>query len=311
MFKRKVTGAVLVCAASFMSVSVFAASKAEQELVDYLSSIGVQDRVTWERVEGDSLADATIYGITYLSDKGSEDKKYLIKKMTFDNYEVGNDGVSVSVKYQGITDEEGVHFLLSEKLQSERHLSELGYEQLDDMEVNLNYVMQKLTGALEGGFKVKQDEVAAMSLDFKAEGVDSLIAQLINLDIATLDPNLILLSAMTAEIHELDILADDDGYNQRRINFMPDHVKQVEGKHQECLQNLNELNLNALESACVAIRDYQLDREGKLRVSINPAKPFAIGSYVPMFMLLGSAGPDASEKLVQQILNEINLKVSN
>ena len=311
MFKRKVTGAVLVCAASFMSVSVFAASKAEQELADYLSSVGVQDRVTWERVEGDSLADATIYGITYLSDKGSEDKKYLIKKMTFDNYEVGNDGVSVSVKYQGITDEEGVHFLLSEKLQPERHLSELGYEQLDDMEVNLNYVMQKLTGALEGGFKVKQDEVAAMSLDFKAEGVDSLIAQLINLDIATLDPNLILLSAMTAKIHKLDILADDDGYNQRRINFMPDHVKQVEGKHQECLQNLNELNLNALESACVAIRDYQLDREDKLRVSINPAQPFAIGSYVPMFMLLGSAAPDASGQLVQQILNEINLKVSN
>lgn len=312
MFTRKIVVAALSFAALSMSFTASATSKAEQELVDYLSSMGIQESFTWERIEGDSLSDATIYGITYISDKGSEgEKKVLIKEMIFDEYKVSDDGVSVDVKYQGITDEDGTHLLLSDKLQPELYFRNLGYEQLDDIEVQLNYTMGKSSGGLEGTFEMEQDEVAAITFDFKTEGVDLLINQLLDLNIAALNPNMILVSAMATKIHKINLVFDDDGYNKRRVDSVPGHASSVEGQYQGCVESLGEFNLKDLEQACAAMRDYLLNKEDKLRLSMNPAKPFSIGEYMPMFMLLGSSGPAAIEKLIQRIVNEINLKISN
>lgn len=312
MLKRKTIAAVLSCAALGMSFSAFAASKAEQELVAYLSSMGIEESFTWQRIEGDSLSDATIYGITYISDKGTEDEKtILIKEMDFDEYKVTDDSVTVDVTYQGITDEEGTHLLLSEQLQPELYFRNLGYEQLDDIEVQLSYEMQKASGGLEGSFEITQDEVADVLLDFKTEGLDMLIEKLADLDIAALDPNVILVGAMATKIHKIELQFDDDGFNKRRMDFTPNHASSVEEQYQECVESLSEFNLQDREQACVAIRDYLLNKEDRLRISMNPAKPFSIGQYMPMFMLLSNSGPQAMQQLVQRILSELNLQVSN
>ncbi len=312
MFKKKIIVAALSCAALGVSFTASAATKAEQELVAYLSSMGIQESFSWERIEGDSLSDATIYGVTYISDKGADDeKKILIKEMDFDEYKVTDSGVSVDVKYQGITDEEGTHLLLSEQLEPESYFRSLGYEQLDDIEVKLKYTMEKASGGLEGSFVIDQDEVADISFEFKTEGIDMLIDQLVDLDIAALDPNMILVSAMATKIHRLELSFDDDGYNKRRIDYAPNHISSVEEQYQGCVESLGEFDLKDLEKGCVAIRDYLLNTEDKLHISMNPAKPFSIGEYMPMFMLLGSSGPQAMEKLIQRVLSEINLQISN
>ena len=68
MFKTKMLSATLAATLAFgtfgVSFTATAASKAEQELVGYLTSLGVQDSFTWERIEGASLSDATIYGVS-------------------------------------------------------------------------------------------------------------------------------------------------------------------------------------------------------------------------------------------------------
>lgn len=312
MIKKKTIIAALSCAALGVSYTASASSDAEQEFIDYLSSMGVQESFSWERIEGESLSDATIYGITYISDKGTADeKKILIKEMDFDEYKVTESGVSVDVTYQGVTDEEGTHLLLSEKLEPESYFRDLGYEQLSDIEMRLSYAMKKASGDLEGSFEIDQDEVADISFEFKTEGIDMLINQLVDLDIATLDPNMILVSAMATKIHKIDLQFDDDGYNKRRVDFAPNHVNNVEEQYQGCVESLGKFTLKDLEQACAAMRDYLLNKEDKLRVSMNPAKPFSIGEYMPMFMLLGSSGPQAMEKLIQRVLSEINLQISN
>ncbi len=312
MFKKKIIAAVLSCAALGVSFTASAVSKAEQELTVFLHSMGMEESFSWERIEGDSLSDATIYGITYISDKGSEnEKKILIKEMDFDEYKVTDSGTSVDIKYQGVTDEEGTHLLLSERLDPESYFRSLGYEQLEDIEVKLKYTKEKASGGLEGSFVIVQDEVADISFEFKAEGIDMLINQLVNLDMAALDPNMMLVSAMTAKIHKLELNFEDDGYNKRRMVHTPNHISNVEEQYQGCVESLAEFNLNDLEKACIAIRDYLLNKEDKLHVSIDPAKPFSIGEYMPMFMLLGSSGPQAMEKLIQRVLSEINLQISN
>ena len=218
MFKKRIVAGALSFAALAVSFSVSAASKAEQELVDYLTSIGMKDSVSWERITGNSLSDATLYGVTYISDKGTEDeKKYLIKQVDFDDYTLTDDKASVAVKYKGATDEDGAHVFLSEKLQPQSHFRGLGYEQLDDLEVKLSYVMKKTAGALEGKVEVDQSDVLEASFDFKTEGLDMLIGQLASLDVATLDPNLIMLSAMATKIHKLNLTLEDDGYIYRLL----------------------------------------------------------------------------------------------
>ena len=77
------------------------------------------------------------------------------------------------------------------------------------------------------------------------------------------------------------------------------------------MSSVGEFGLQELEQGCAAIRDYLLNKEDKLRIAINPEKPFSVGEYMPMFMLVGSAGPEAVGSLVKRILNEINLKISN
>lgn len=316
MFKTKMLSATLAATLAFgtfgVSFTATAASKAEQELVGYLTSLGVQDSFTWERIEGDSLSDATIYGVSYINDAGTADeKKYLIKEMVFDDYTLSDDGASVEVKYQGVTDEDGVHIFLSDKLQPESHFKNLDYKQLDDIEVKLKYVMGKANGALEGKLEIEQDEVFDSRIDFKTEGLDMLIDQLSSLNVATLDPNLILVSAMATKIHRINLDIDDDGYNKRLLEHRPNHRTEVAEQYQTCLESVAQFGLKDLEQGCSAIRDYLLDKEDKLHISMNPAKPFSIGEYMPMFMLVGSAGADAMGKLVQRILNEINLKISN
>lgn len=312
MFKKRIVAGALSFAALAVSFSVSAASNAEQELVDYLTSIGMQDSVSWERIKGNSLSDATLYGVTYISDKGTEDeKKYLIKQVDFDDYTLTDDKASVAVKYKGATDEDGVHVFLSQKLQPQSHFRGLGYEQLDDLEVKLSYVMEKAAGALEGKVEVDQSDVLEASFDFKTEGLDMLIGQLASLDVATLDPNLIMLSAMATKIHKLNLTLEDDGYNKRLLAHKPDHQAEVEGQYQGCMSSVGEFGLQELEQGCAAIRDYLLNKEDKLRIAINPEKPFSVGEYMPMFMLVGSAGPEAAGSLVKRILNEINLKISN
>lgn len=316
MYKKKVLSMTVAAAMSISGLALTAVAQAttqaEQELRDYLSSIGIEDNFSWERIKGDTLSDATVYGVTYIKDKGTADEqRVLIKEMDFDDYSVSEEGVSVDVSYQGITDEDGVHFLLSEKLRPELHFQGLGYRQLDDAEVKLKYTMDKAMGGLEGEFKFEQDDVLDTAFDFKTEGLDMLIDQLVSMDIAALDPNMIMLSAMATKIHRLNLTLEDDGYNKRLLEHKAEHRSNIEEQYADCLQGVGEFNLSELEQGCVAIRDYFLDKKDKLHLSVNPAKPFSIGEYLPVFMLVGSSGPDAVEKLVKRILAELNLKVSN
>lgn len=316
MYKKKILSAAVATVMSFgafgLTSAAYAASKAEQELTEYLTSFGIQDRFTWERVEGDSLANATVYGVTYINKEGTdEEETVLVKKMVFHDYTVTDDGISVDVSYDGITDEDGVHMLLSDKLHTDLNLKELGYQDLDDVQVKLKYSMDKANGGLDGEFRFEQNEFLDGAVNFKTEGLDMLIDQLVTLDIATLDPSLILISAMATKIHHFNLSLDDDGYNKRMLEHKEDHRASVEEQYQSCLESQAEFNIKQLEDGCNAIRDYFLDKEDKLRIGINPEKPFSISEYMPMFMLLGSSGPEAITQLVEKILKEINLTISN
>lgn len=316
MYKKKLLSTAVATAIFFgffgASSAIYAESKVEQELSEYLTSLGVQDRLTWERGEGDSLSNATIYGVSYINKKGTEEEEtVLVKKLSFEDYTVTDDGISVDVRYDGITDEDGVHMLLSEKLRQKLSLKELGYQQLDDIQVKVKYAKDKVNDVLEGEFKMEQNELLDVVLNFKTEGLDMLIEQLVGADVATLDPNLILVSAMTPKIHHFNLSLKDDGYNKRVLEHNPEHRASVEQKYEDCVDGLGEYTIKELEDSCVVVRDYLLDKEDKLRIGINPEKPFSIGEYMPMFMLLGSSGPDAITQLVEKIIKEINLTVSN
>ncbi|MDO5667661.1 MAG: hypothetical protein Q4G44_07550 [Alcaligenaceae bacterium] len=316
MYKKSILSlsaavALSLTGGAFSSVA-YASAQAEQELRTYLASFGLEDSFSWERIEGDSLADASVYGVTFISDKGSDDEqKYLIKKMDFDDYSVTDDRISVEVKYLGVTDEDGEHVLLSKRLSPEGHFQSLAYEQLDDIEVKLKYTMDKASGTLAGGFEISQDDVLDGSLSFKTEGIDVLFEQLKSMDAAVLDPDLLMISAMSTKIHHINISVDDDGYNKRMLEHNPQHESEVGEHYQACVQTVGEFDLKVLEQGCMAMRDYLLDKEDKLQISINPAKPFSIAEYMPMFMLVGNAGPDALATLVQKIVGELNLKISN
>lgn len=316
MFKKKILSTGIAFALSFAGVAisptVSASAQAEQELRDYLSSFGIEDRFSWERIEGDSLAEATIYGVTFISNQGEEDEqKYLIKEMDFDDYTVTDDRVSVEVKYLGVTDEDGEHVLLSKKLSSDTHFQSLGYEQLDDIEVKLKYDLQKASGTLEGGLEIAQDDVLDGAIHFKTDGLTMLFDQLATLDAAALDPNLIMMSAMSAKIHHLNLSLDDDGYNKRMSEHKPELITEIDEQYQACMSTVDQFGLKDLEQGCVAIRDYLLDKEDKLQIAMNPAEPFSIAEYLPMFMLVGDAGPEAMTELVQKIVSELNLTISN
>lgn len=303
---------LLALASAAISPTVFASSQAEVELKEYLASIGLEDSFSWDRIEGDSLADATLYGVVYTSDKGSEDEqKYLIKKIDFDDYMVTDNRVSVKVKYQGVTDEDGEHLLLSKKLSPDPHFQSLGYQQLDDIQFKLKYDMEKTTGGLEGSFAIEQDDVLDGKVGFKTEGIGLLFDQLVALDVAALDPNLILVSAMSTKIHHVNLDLKDDGYNKRLLDSKPEHKAEVEKQYQSCLESLGQFGVKQLEQGCLAIKNYFLNKEDKLQIAMNPAKPFSVAEYMPMFMLLGNAGPDAVAQLVQKIVGELNLTISN
>lgn len=316
MNKKKLYSMAMTATMSFagfsLSFGAFAASSAEEELNEYLTSLGVQDKVSWERVEGKSLSKAKIYGLTYVNEEGADDEqKYLIKEVVFDEYEASDERSSVKVKYKGVTDENGAHVLLSDSLESKEHFKNLGYEKLDDIEVKLNYVMESAQGSLEGEVDVDQKDVLSANFNFKTEGLDMLVDQLSSLDIATLDPNLIVVSALATKIHKINLNLKDDGYNKRLVENEPERVADIEEQYQNCVEAVGELGVKQLEDGCASVRDYFLNKKNKLHISMNPAKPFSVGEYLPMFMLLESTGPEAAQKLIDKIINEINLKISN
>ncbi|WP_432787044.1 hypothetical protein AAEX37_01128 [Oligella sp. MSHR50489EDL] len=295
-----------------ISSTASASAKAEQELRDYLSSLGVQDSFTWQRIRGDSLADATIYGVVFTAAKGTaKEKKYLIKEMDFDDYQVTDNRVSVDVTYKGITDEDGVHLLLSKKLGANKDFQRLGYQQLDDMLLKLKYDMEKSNGALSGNLAIQQKAVLDSQLDFKTEGVGAFVDQLIGLEAATIDPELILLSAMTTKLHYISLDLKDDGLNQRMMTHDPNHRNNVTKQYQSCMKTVEEFSIDQLQQGCDAIRDYFLAQKNKLHVSMKPAKPFVVAEYLPMYMLMSRAGPQAASALIKQIVRDLNVTISN
>ena len=316
MYKKKILTTIVTTTLSFGTFGIssvsYASTQAEQELIEYLKSVGIQDNVTWERIEGDTLSKAKVYGISYVPDAGAkQEEKVTIKEMTFNDYSVSDSGVSTDVRYKGITDEDGVHILLSKKLMSDLKLQDLGYEKLDDIQINLKYTMDKTEGTLDGSLQVEQDDVLDVATSFKTEGLDMLINSLVSLDVAALDPNIILMSAMAAKIHNFSLQLADDGCNQRLLEHESVHRAEIDAQYKSCLEGVEEFSLKGQEQGCAAIRDYFLAEKDKLHISINPQRPFSVAEYMPMFMLVGSAGPDAMSKLVEKILQDLNLKISN
>ncbi|PMC16244.1 hypothetical protein CJ230_10295 [Oligella urethralis] len=298
-------------AALTISTTASASAKVEQELRDYLSSMGIQDSFSWQRIQGESLADATIYGVVFSRGKGAQKKTYLIKEMDFDDYQVSANRVAVDVTYKGVTDEDGVHLLLSQKLNATKGLQRYGYQQLDDIQLRLSYDMEKTNGSLTGNLVLRQKAVLDSQFDFKTEGIGPMLEQLLALDVATIDPELILLSTMTTKLHYIRLDLKDDGLNQRMLAHDSSHRGEVEKHYQACVGALDEFAIQQLSTACQALRDYFLAQKNQLHISMTPAKPFVIAEYLPMYMLMSRAGPKAVSGLIKKVVSDLNLRISN
>lgn len=321
MFKKKFLAAALsfaavttgagVASSAFYSAPVYASTQAETEFRNFLQKFDLED-ISWERVEGKSLNGATIHNVRYEIEDEEFDEVNTVttKKVIFEEFIDNDDRQKIKVRHQGLTDEDGTHLLLSQKFSELGELFEdLGYSNLPDMDVLIDYDWRKQSGDLDLRIAFEQDEVIAF--DYKAEllGSNILMSQLDSFDD---NPELLMAAVMALKIGGLSFDHQDYGFNKRLLDSDPEAAEAYTESYEGCQEALREFNLNQLDGSCDKVYDFFMAKEDKLSIQLKPAKPVALTEYLPLIMMLEEGGNESLVGLlIQQFINDLNPKISN